>query len=692
MTNFFIEIKSEINTRVANNEFFNHEEAFSSIISFYLHQAGVIEGFNECYIDKEIKGTNVKINGFYFSDDQKNLDLFISYWDSDDGNLSIDRLERKQLLKQEKLVKNFLEVISAIQLRTLEESSTIYEFASEYKTAKKKLEKIRLLIFADGHYTTEEYDRKTKILDYDCYTELWDASKISKLRGSNLNSLMPVIEIEPFKYGHTLYALKTSEDEDIETYLTAFPGDFVAEIYDKYELRLLENNVRVYLQSKGKVNKGIKSTINEEPQKFISYNNGLSITVENMELEYKDNLQKIAEIKSISGMQIVNGGQTTATIREVYNKEETGVADARKISVPVKINLIKSNENKKELISNISNYSNTQNGIKKTDILSSHPYFVDFEYYTQSTRSLAGFWYFERLRGKYSVEKFKSHDLLSFSIQYPQKRLITKDELIQLYLCSIFKPFKAIGGAANQSQFVMDKINDDFNYKNLSEEDKKTKLPKDHFIKMISLKILYDSLVKIMRNSKEKFPKKTLNSIIARYTLSYFSSITKDQVNYELIFNQGSISSDLSILLTKWLEHISYGTLKKAQASNYEDREYFKQEKCWEFVSNLKLKFSGNVPQELKDSSIAKNFDKKYEEDKEYKKILSECMDIKPKLWERIMLWLNSQKKAKNSGDIQICLSLHQIAKEKWASDVPKDLVIKGYQIFSEYQKDPNIK
>jgi hypothetical protein len=82
---------------------------------------------------------------------------------------------------------------------------------------------------------------------------LWDASKISKLRGSNLNSLMPVIEIEPFKYGHTLYALKTSEDEDIETYLTAFPGDFVAEIYDKYELRLLENNVRVYLQSKGKV-------------------------------------------------------------------------------------------------------------------------------------------------------------------------------------------------------------------------------------------------------------------------------------------------------------------------------------------------------------------------------------------------------------------------------------------------------
>ena len=141
MSNFFIEIKSEVNSRVANNEFFNHEEAFSSIISFYLHQAGVIEGFNECYVNKEIKGINVKINGFYFSDDQKNLDLFISYWNSDYGSLSINRLERKQLLKQEKFVKNFLEIISSIQLRTLEETSTFFEFASEYKTAKKKLEK-----------------------------------------------------------------------------------------------------------------------------------------------------------------------------------------------------------------------------------------------------------------------------------------------------------------------------------------------------------------------------------------------------------------------------------------------------------------------------------------------------------------------------------------------------------------------
>ena len=209
---------------------------------------------------------------------------------------------------------------------------------------------------------------------------------------------------------------------------------------------------------------------------------------------------------------------------------------------------------------------------------------------------------------------------------------------------------------------------------------------------MISLKILFDSLVKIMRQSKDKFPKKTLNSIIARYTLSYFTKITKDQINYELIFNQCGISSDLSILLNKWLGQISYGTLKRAQSSNYEDREYFKQEKCWEFVSNLKLKFSGSVPQELKNSSIVKNFDKKYEEDKEFKKILIECMDIKPKLWERVILWLNSHKKSKASGDIQICLSLLQISKDKWSSDVPKDLVLKGFKIFSDYQKDPNIK
>ena len=691
MNNFFLEIKNEVNSLIANNEFVSYEEAFCKTITFYLNQAGVIEGFNECYIDKEIDGLKSKINGFYFSEDFSSLELSIAIWRSNEGELSINQLDRKTLIQHEKFVKNFFEKIFTVQLRTLDESSTIYEFASELKSAKKKLERIRILIFADGHYL-EEFDHKLKVLDYDCYCELWDAKKINKMKGKNYNNLMPVIEIEPFKYGHTLYALKTSSDKDIDTYLTAFPGDFIAEIYDKYELRLLENNVRVYLQSKGKVNKGIKSTIGSYPEKFISYNNGLSITVEDMELEFKDNLEKVVEIKKIYGMQIVNGGQTTATIREVYHKEETGVSDACKITVPVKINLIKNSEDKKNLISNISNYSNTQNGIKKTDILSAHPYFIDFENHSHTNRSVSGYWYFERLRGKYSVEKFKNPDQKAFISKYPQKRLITKDELIQMYLCSIYKPFKAVLGAANQSSFVIEKIDKEFNYKIQKEESEKNKLPKEHFIKIIAFKILFEKLNKIMSSSKDKYPKKTLNTIIARYALSYLSYVTKDQIDYKLIFDQSDTSSDLSILLSKWLEQISSGMLKKAQASDYEDREYFKLEKCWDYVSSLKLNFAGKLPQELKDSKLNKIFTKKYIKSHEYDTALSECMDIKPKVWERIIFWLNSNKKKNLGNEIEICMAMFNNSKRKGADEVPDDLVINASKIIADYKKNPEIK
>ena len=62
---------------------------------------------------------------------------------------------------------------------------------------------------------------------------------------------------------------------------------------------------------RGKVNKGIRTTLMKEPDKFMAYNNGLSLTAESLQF-VKGTGGQLA-IKGITGLQVVNGGQTVAT-------------------------------------------------------------------------------------------------------------------------------------------------------------------------------------------------------------------------------------------------------------------------------------------------------------------------------------------------------------------------------------------
>jgi hypothetical protein len=99
---------------------------------------------------------------------------------------------------------------------------------------------------------------------------------------------------------------------------------------------LLERNVRSFLQVRGKVNKGIQQTISETPHRFVAYNNGISATARAVELnEVRKGLYLL---KEASDFQIVNGGQTTASIYHAWKKEKTDISS---VVVQVKLTLAK---------------------------------------------------------------------------------------------------------------------------------------------------------------------------------------------------------------------------------------------------------------------------------------------------------------------------------------------------------------
>ena len=163
----------------------------------------------------------------------------------------------------------------------------------------------------------------------------------------------------------------TTDNPDYKAYIAIIPGTCLAKLYERYGARLLEQNVRSFLQFTGKINKGIRDTIKTEPHMFLAFNNGIAATADHLELDKTNRY-----VRKISNLQIVNGGQTTASI---YNTTKKDKADISNIFVQVKFSIIEKPEQYSEIVSRISRYANTQNKVNDADFSANNPALIAFE-------------------------------------------------------------------------------------------------------------------------------------------------------------------------------------------------------------------------------------------------------------------------------------------------------------------------
>ena len=234
----------------------------------------------------------------------------------------------------------------------------------------------------------------------------------------------------------------TKEGVDFyESYLFAMPADALAEFYDQYGSRLLEQNVRVYLQKKGKINKGIHRTIENEPYVFFVYNNGLAITAEKIELSSDG-----SKIVRIHGMQVVNGGQTMACLHQAWRERK----DITGISVQVKLTLVSKNI-ADVIVPYISKFSNSQNAVKETDMHSNDMVQRCIEQHSRKikTPGIPTSWYYERLRGQYDNARLhlQGREKSDFERANPKKQKFTPLEFSQAIMTFELVPYLLTRGA-----------------------------------------------------------------------------------------------------------------------------------------------------------------------------------------------------------------------------------------------------
>ena len=198
----------------------------------------------------------------------------------------------------------------------------------------------------------------------------------------------------------------------------------------------LYDNIRGFL-GEDKYNKNIMKTLLEAPQYFFMYNNGITITCENIKAESKNSNKKY--LFTLSNFQIVNGGQTLRTLFNFLSKcSEQEIENLRDGNILIRIFTVED-----DLRNSISEYTNSQNSIDPSDLKSVDYVQIQLEKYLQEEHIL-----YARKIGdigninfpySYRMPMELLAQLLYSKIGYPDRASNQKSRLFSVYYDEIFK-------------------------------------------------------------------------------------------------------------------------------------------------------------------------------------------------------------------------------------------------------------
>ena len=446
---------------------------------------------------------------------------------------------------------------------------------------------------------------KAKIADKDVIFNIWHLERLFTSDVNNQKREDISINVDDYVKGG-LKCIKAFEEENSEytAYLAIIPGEMLADLYDAYGSRLLEGNVRSFLSTTGKVNKGIKNTIENQPTYFFTYNNGIATTAKDVEV-VNDKIMKI------TNLQIINGGQTTASIFFAKYHDKNNVVDLSKVYVPMKLTVVNNEEKYSTVIEKISRYSNTQNKVSDADFFSNSKFHTEFKKYSEKIYAPvangqlhATRWFYERARGSYKQEQMKMSkaEQAKFKTSYPKEQLITKTDLAKYYNCYLCLPHVVSTGAQKNmkkfaeyyEKYLKDKINEKF-YKDC-----------------IAFAILFKQTDKVLQQ-QSWFPKGSgYKANIVAYAISKLFDTIQTNYGGKKVLDLDRIWKEQNNLYPELKDVLMDLCKKSLEILTSDNRmvvnvtEWAKKEECWKRFKAQKYDFELNFEITLIDTTEAK--------------------------------------------------------------------------------------
>ena len=570
----------------ASNSMISPENAFLEKAISTLIEAEEIDDFNYGYFNAlGINQTKMIMDGFYYDEYDKSLVVvFCDFTNSRE----LVTLTNTELDKYYLYLKNLILACEEhyILKRNFEESSIGYELANLIKMKQNEILKYRFYIITDRILSDRiKKIKKENISNKIVELNIWDLKRFCNLEMSNKpkESIDIVLEEKD-----AIECIKAVDEDNYSAYLAVISGKTLANLYIEYGSRLLEGNVRSFLSVKGKTNKGIRNTILNEPKMFFAYNNGIAATATEIMVENN-------KIKRIKDLQIINGGQTTASIANVIlqDKKEESVDQ---IFVPMKISIV-DEETSNILVPNISRWANSQNKVDESDFFSNHPFHIRIEEYSRKifappidNNPYETIWFYERAKGQYNQAQMKltKSEKDKFKMKNPKNQVIKKVDLSKYINTFDCKPQIVSKGSQASMKYFAEVITKKWDVSNLEYNS-------NYFKKIISYAIIFKETEKLVANQQWYKDIKAYRANIVTYSISIIiNKINKEysdlSLNYKRIWDEQKLYPELYSQLLKTTKEV-FNFITRDDRETLNVTEWCKKDKCWELAQKEHFEF-----------------------------------------------------------------------------------------------------
>lgn len=641
------EMLEEIKLAVGTDPSSNVYEEFVKYMLNILQEIEEIEDYTQYYFELNGKSNKkIMFDGYHFDTVDKSCLIFISEFSNTD---ELSTITNTQIDKAYDKMKAFVEhSLNGYIQEKCEESSEGYAFAVELKERINEISKFRFYILTD-QVISDRIKRieKEDINGKPVELNVWDMTRLLAIAQSNMEKENIEIDfVEMFGDGINCIKVNNCGGEEYEPYLAVIAGDVLAKLYIDYGSRLLEGNVRSFLSVKGKVNKAIRNTILNAPNMFFAYNNGIAATATSV--EYVEN-NGIGKIIKINDLQIINGGQTTASIANAVLNKESNVKD---VYVPMKLSVV-NREKALEMIPIISRCANSQNKVDEADFFSNHPYHIRMEEYSRKIFAPAvngnqyqTVWFYERARGQHTQEQMKltQGEKKKYLLKNPKNQVIKKVDLAKFINTYSGYPHIVSKGAQYNMRYFAEIIDKEWEKSNEQFND-------IYYRNVISLAILFKETEKIVSEQEWYKAIKSYRANIVTYTISILAYIVEKQyenkrINLKMIWNKQCLYSELIEQLKITTKEV-YDFITRDDRSTLNVTEWCKKEICWEKAKKEKWTITESFEKSLIDLQEEKS---ELEEGKKERKIINqlnleiEVVNLGADYWRSVLEWANERK------------------------------------------------
>ncbi|MFF0266869.1 AIPR family protein [Kribbella sp. NPDC004536] len=555
-------------------------EAFTRRVFEDLEHAGVASNTFTAYH----KMHGHEVHGYGIGESGDSLDLFVT-----DFQLAplATKLTKAQTEASFRRLLAFLQRCRDGLKQHIDESFDVYDMCSAVEKALAEVQRIRLFLLSNRVSTSVEVSA-SHFDGLPVTHEVWDLARLHRHATSGALGEPIVVSFSP-----PLPCVSApSSEEDHSVVLAVIPGGLLAELYAEYGTRLLELNVRSFLQIRGAVNRGIRETLLNTPGRFLAYNNGITATASQVDF-VRNRDGEPTHISGVHGLQIVNGGQTTASLHYAMSRDKAELSDVR---VQMKLTEV-APERLAEIVPKISEYSNTQNRVTQVDFSSNHDYQVELQRITRSLWAPATdgsgqetHWFYERARGQYTDELAKARTPArqrQFKKLNPTKQKFTKADLAKFVHSWNQLPYQVSRGA--QKNFVAFM---------LTVDKTPPRVDVQYCQRVIAMAILFkatDRIAAICGAGSHK-------SMITTYTVARLTLETDRRIDLDRIWREQGVSPALDAAVRDLCPRVMRAVTTPLEGNHV--GEWAKKAACWDAVSRVDWKAPRTLISELLDHPL----------------------------------------------------------------------------------------